>query len=155
MDRHLIDIKSSQLPFMPQISLVILKKGLATLQKQVSAKQKDLSARLRWKEKLSEVDEQWLDNEGNTIDEELLCDKLENASDYELWLESLDSREKEIVERLTKLGGEILSPVGKEWKHTCQTFFGGLSSKQWPQDLRIQSQQPWKKQDNLCLLLNL
>ena len=54
----------------------------------------------------------WLDNEGNTIDEKLPCDKLENPSDYEFGLEGLDSREKEIVERLTKIGGQNQSRNG-------------------------------------------
>ena len=62
----------------------------------------------------------WLDtNEENTIDEGLLqCDKLENPSDYELRLEGLDSKEKEIVERLAKLEGQIQSRNGS----MCQTL---------------------------------
>jgi hypothetical protein len=48
--------------------LDILKKGLKISFK---AKKEDLEAKLSRQESISSSDEQWLDNEGNTIDEQL------------------------------------------------------------------------------------
>ena len=52
--------------------LDILKKGLAKLKNSCKAKKEQLEAALSRKETISSSNEQWLDNEGNTIDEQRL-----------------------------------------------------------------------------------
>ena len=47
--------------------------------------------------RISDEDEEWLDNAGNTVDEAVL-DLLENASDYEHGLAQLTAQQKILVE---------------------------------------------------------
>ena len=42
-----------------------------------------LEAKLSRQESISSLNEQWLDNEGNTIDEQHVIDTLESSSNYE------------------------------------------------------------------------
>ena len=53
---------------MPTTPLAVLKKGLSRLSKHVESRKNELVAKQGRKEKLSEAEEQWLDNEGNTVD---------------------------------------------------------------------------------------
>jgi ASC-1-like (ASCH) protein len=82
-----------------------LKKGLKKLKKQVECRVKDLQAQLKQGEKISEADENWLDNNGNLVDEERVVEALDQASDYERGLQRMDTKEKEMVEKLQALGG--------------------------------------------------
>jgi ribose 1,5-bisphosphokinase PhnN len=59
----------------------VLKKGLDKLKQHI---QSNLEARLQRKERLTDVEEQWLDNDGNIIEEQRIFETLEGASDYEL-----------------------------------------------------------------------
>ena len=70
--------------------LDILKKGLAKLKKTFKAKKEHLEAKLSRQESISSSDERWLDNEGNTVDEQRVIDTLESSSNYERGLENLD-----------------------------------------------------------------
>jgi predicted lipase len=63
--------------------LDILKKGFAKLTQTITKKRDDLNIKLSRQEDISSADEHWLDNEGNTIDEQRILEKLESASDYE------------------------------------------------------------------------
>lgn len=44
---------------------------------------------------MSEADKQWLDHEGNVVEEQVLLDKLEAASDYERAVGKLGDPEKQ------------------------------------------------------------
>jgi hypothetical protein len=63
--------------------LKVLKKGLAKFTETVKVCKKELSVKLTRVETISSLDEQWLDNEANTVDEQQVLDTLESASDYE------------------------------------------------------------------------
>ena len=81
----------------------ILKKGLKKLQDQTRDRKVTLEAALKAHEPISEIDEEWLDNAGNLVDEERLVDKLDKALDYESALKKLAPREQSIVQRLMEL----------------------------------------------------
>ncbi|KAH7871086.1 uncharacterized protein C8R40DRAFT_1124129 [Lentinula edodes] len=61
--------------------LAALKEGLAKLRKQYEERHNILKSKLAKKEKISNEDEQWLDKEGNLVEEEQLINDLENASE--------------------------------------------------------------------------
>ena len=89
--------------------LHVLKKNLqvAKLKDSVTKERKDnLLACLDRKERISyeDEDEEWLDNAGNTVDEEAVLNLLENTSDYEHSLAQLTALI--LVEKLKELGGE-------------------------------------------------
>ena len=82
-----------------------LKKGLATLQNQIRDRKERLEADLKANKRIPEADEEWLDNAGNLVDEELVVDTLDKASDYERGLGRLSQGEKSIVQKLLELAG--------------------------------------------------
>ena len=100
--------------------LDILKKGLAKLKKKFKAEKEYLEAKLSRQESISSLDEQWLDNEGNTVDKQHVIDTLESSSNYERGLENLDEPGKVIVKKLWEWGGELAKAVGS--KRKCTRF---------------------------------
>ena len=60
--------------------LSILKKDLDMLKKQVQTCKANLEAKLQQKEKLMDVDEHWLNNDGNVVDKQHVLNMLEVAS---------------------------------------------------------------------------
>ena len=104
---------------MTQKPLDILKKGLSELSRSIKKKRDDLCAKLSRQEVLSSAEEQWLDREGNTVDEQRLLDTLESASDYEKGVAQLDDNGQAIVKRLRELAGDLPNKVaGKKRKRT-------------------------------------
>ena len=103
--------------------LDILKKGLVKLKNSFKAKKEDLEAKLSRQESISSSDEQWLDNEGNTIYEQCVIDTLESSSNYEQGLDNLDKAEKVIVKKLREWAGDLAKTVGKKRKRTRFIFF--------------------------------
>ncbi|KAF8230396.1 hypothetical protein L208DRAFT_1400622 [Tricholoma matsutake] len=101
---------------MPLKPLEVLKKGLKILQDQVKAKKEKLQAQLHAKKSISSLDENWLDNEANLVDEQRVLDALENASDYERGCERLDETQKGVVRRLREVAGDLSKAVGKKRK---------------------------------------
>ena len=99
--------------------LDILKSGLNALKKQVFNRKTGLEAQLRSKERISEADEEWLDNEGNVVDEQRVLDALEAASDYERGLGRLSEVDKGIVQKLRELAGDVSKVIGRKRKHSC------------------------------------
>jgi hypothetical protein len=97
--------------------LETIKKGLNILKEQIHEWKSKLKADLQVKKKLSEEDEQWLDNEGNLVDEEHVVDLLERASDYERGLACLDSNDKIVIQKLQDLAKACSKEPGK--KHKC------------------------------------
>ncbi|KAI6137272.1 hypothetical protein F5141DRAFT_1209598 [Pisolithus sp. B1] len=83
----------------------ILKRGLTKLQEQIQSRKAKLIAELKAGQPISEVDEEWLDGDGNVVDEEQLVETLDNASDYDQGVERLNSQDKGIVQKLQRLGG--------------------------------------------------
>ena len=84
----------------------------------------DLLARLNGKEKISDEDEEWLDNAGNVIEEEAVVDLPDNASDYEQGLTQLTSQQKILVKKLKELGGGVNKALlrGNKRKSTCNVL---------------------------------
>ena len=77
--------------------LRILKKGLAKLRHQVQSWKTRLESELKACLPISDADQEWLDNDGNLIDEERVVDALDHASDYERGLERLNSYDELVV----------------------------------------------------------
>ena len=98
--------------------LDILKKGLVKLKNSFKAKKEHLEGKLSRQESISSSDEQWLDNEGNTVDEQRVIDTLESSSNYERGLENLDEAGKVIIKKLREWGGDLAKAVGKKRKRT-------------------------------------
>ncbi|KAI6017368.1 hypothetical protein BKA83DRAFT_4465217 [Pisolithus microcarpus] len=83
----------------------ILKRGLTKLRDQIQSRKAKLIAELKAGQPISEVDEVWLDDDGNLVDEEQVVETLDNASDYDWGVERLNSQDKGIVQKLQRLGG--------------------------------------------------
>jgi hypothetical protein len=98
--------------------LEILKKGLAKYTAKIKTRKEDLSAKLARAETISSLDEHWLNNEANTIDEERVLDALASASDYKRALEQLDGDEKAIVKKLREWVGDLVMIAGNKQKRT-------------------------------------
>ncbi|KAF8905996.1 hypothetical protein CPB84DRAFT_1770763 [Gymnopilus junonius] len=79
--------------------LEVLKRGLAKFSKSIKDRKDALTTKLQRKETISSADEHWLDQEANTIDEQCIIDKLDEASDYERGLAKLDDAGKAIVKK--------------------------------------------------------
>ena len=75
--------------------LEILRKGLDSLQKEISAKRDHLLAQLADKKSISSSDEHWLDNDANIAKEQFLLDTLDKESDYERGIENLEGHRDE------------------------------------------------------------
>ena len=107
-------------------SLNILKKGLEKLENAVKDRKQKLEASLAEKRTISSVDEQWLDNEANTVDEKRVIDILEDASDYERGVSRLDDKAKAVVMKLKEWAGGIAHKVAdasRKRKRTRPLFF--------------------------------
>ena len=93
---------------MSENPLHVLKKNLqvAKLKDSVKERKDNLLACLNRKERISDEDEEWLDNAGNTVDGEAVLDLLENTSYYEHGLAQHTAQQKILVEKLKELGGE-------------------------------------------------
>ncbi|KAH0826008.1 hypothetical protein J3R83DRAFT_7478 [Lanmaoa asiatica] len=70
-----------------------LKKGLEKLWQQISDWKIRLEAALKAHQPVSDADQDWLDNEGNIVDEECVVDILDHASDFERGLTRLNSHD--------------------------------------------------------------
>lgn len=90
---------------MPPNPLQILKRGFSELFGKIKERKDKLNAKLSQGEAISPSDEQWLDNEGNTIDEERILEALESALDYNRAIAELDSNGQDIVRKLREWAG--------------------------------------------------
>jgi hypothetical protein len=100
--------------------LQVLKKCLAKFIETVKLHKKELNAGLARVETILSLDEQWLDNEANTVDEQQVLDTLKSASDYEQGLECLDDSGKAIVKKLRQWAGDLVKVAGNKQK--CMSF---------------------------------
>ena len=101
--------------------LDILKKGFSKFTTTIKARKDELNTKLARKETISSLDEHWLDNEANPVDEQCALDTLESASDYEQGVEQLDENGKAIVKKLREWAGDLPKEAG--WKRKCMEFF--------------------------------
>jgi hypothetical protein len=85
--------------------LEILKRGFSEFFRKIKDRKDQLTAKLSRGEVISPSDEQWLDNEGNTIDEECILEALGSALDYNRAVAELDSNGQEIVRKLREWAG--------------------------------------------------
>jgi hypothetical protein len=86
------------------MSLETLRAGLARLKDSVKKRHDDLAERLQKKERISDADSAWLDNQANHVDEDMLIDTLDNASDFERGVSHLNSKQKGLYQTLNALG---------------------------------------------------
>jgi hypothetical protein len=90
---------------MPPNPLEILKRGYSEFLRKIKDRKDKLNVKLSRGEAISTSDEQWLDNEGNTINEERILETLELAPDYNRAVAELDSNGQEIVRKLRDWAG--------------------------------------------------
>ena len=95
----------------------ILRKGLGALENKIQERKQKIEALLAKKKSISSADEHWLDNEANLIDEEVVVNTLENASDYDRAIGQLDDKGKGIVQRLREFAGDVMKIAGKKRMH--------------------------------------
>ena len=86
--------------------LDVLKKGLTKLHNQIHSRKSKLTTELKAGWTISEADQEWLDGDGNPVDEDWVVQTLDNASDYDRELQRLDSQDKAVVQKLQSLVGE-------------------------------------------------
>ncbi len=101
---------------MPLNPLRILKKGFAEFLGKIKKRKDTLNTKLSRGEAISPSDEQWLDNEGNTIDKERILEVLESAPDYERAVAKLDNNGKAIVRKLREWAGADTKVAGNKRK---------------------------------------
>ncbi|KAJ7852138.1 cytochrome P450 [Mycena leptocephala] len=77
----------------------------ALLKGTLKSKKDALLARLARKEKISDEEEHWLDNDVNDVDECALIQELETASDFERGVARLDSAKQKLLAKLNRLAG--------------------------------------------------
>ena len=93
----------------------ILKKGLTKLQNQIEDQKTRLEGKLRACQPILDSDQEWLDNDGNLMDEEQVVDALDHASNYKQGLERLNSHDRAVVDKLQSLAGSCAP--SKKCKH--------------------------------------
>ena len=93
-----------------------LKNAFLKLKKSTERRRKSLLNCLAKKEKLSEADETWLDNDGNLVDEECVIEALDAASDFERGVERLSDNGKAALDWLRQAAE---GNVSKKRKRTC------------------------------------
>lgn len=98
-----------------------LKKGFNRLSDMINDKRNLLVAKLSCKEAISPSDADWLDQEGNTVDEQRILDTLESASDYERAVDLLDENGKVIVRKLRELAAHVAKVAGNKRKRMHPT----------------------------------
>ncbi|KAK2460995.1 hypothetical protein APHAL10511_006987 [Amanita phalloides] len=89
----------------------VLKKGLAKFTETIKACKKELSAKLARAETISSLDEHWLDNDANTVNEQHIIDTLESASEYEQGFSQLDEDGKATI-KLREWTGDLVKVAG-------------------------------------------
>lgn len=73
---------------------------------------------MAWKKPISAPNKEWLDNEGNMINQQHVLDILKAASDYEQGLKRLGKDKKKIIWDLKKLEGDLpFNTAGNKSKH--------------------------------------
>jgi hypothetical protein len=96
-----------------------LEKGLKLFENRIKERKDVIIAKLNRKEKVSSDEEVWLDNEGNTVDEDRVVYALKRAHTPEMVLNEMDAADKEVVRRLQELGGDIPKLAGNRRKRKC------------------------------------
>jgi hypothetical protein len=97
-----------------QKPLDILKNAFSKLKKSTEKRWKALLDLLSKKEKLSDADENWLDTDGNLVDEQRVIEELDTASDFERGVQQLSDNGRAALGRLRQAAG--LERVSKKRK---------------------------------------
>jgi len=97
--------------------LEILKKGLNKFTETVKTRKNELSAKLARAETISSSDEQWLDNEANTVNDQKVLDTLQSASDYERGLEC-----SEAVSTISRYIDGLNNPITRKFEALLVSF---------------------------------
>ena len=99
--------------------LSILKSGLTELNQTTNTRRKELLSQLQKQGKILAEDEEWLDGEANLIDEAAVVELLEKASNYQDGFAKLTGQQRYLVEKLEKLGSEVIQRQsgGNKRKH--------------------------------------
>ena len=97
-------------------SIYILKQGLTKLHNQNQERKARLTAKFQAGQPISEIDcygtrsastlnidQEWLDGNGNLVNEEWVVGTLDNVSDYEQGLARLNSHDKTVADKLQKV----------------------------------------------------
>ncbi|KAJ3544961.1 hypothetical protein NMY22_g2609 [Coprinellus aureogranulatus] len=101
---------------MPPKLLATLEKGLRKLKSNLEAKKTRLLDKLKKKETISDADAEWLDGEGNTVDEDRVFDLLKRAHTPERVLGEMSDGDKAVVEKLQKLAEGETKKAGEKRK---------------------------------------
>jgi len=88
------------------------------MQAQAKAEKEKLQAQLHEKKSISSLDEKWLNNEANLVDEQQVLEVLEKALDYKRGLGRLDEGQKGVIRTLREVAGDLSKVIGKTWKST-------------------------------------
>jgi len=102
--------------------LDILREGLSKLKARDKKRREMITVALAAQQPVSPDDEDWLDNAGNNVDEELLIHELEASSDIEQAVKRLGENQKGLVARLKELATGVAITVSKKrksTKHNC------------------------------------
>ncbi|KAH8985149.1 hypothetical protein EDB92DRAFT_2029269 [Lactarius akahatsu] len=100
--------------------LKVLKRGFSEFSGKIKERKDTLIKKLSRGEAISPSDEQWLDHEGNTIDEECILEVLQSAPDYERAVSELDDDGKAIVRKLREWAGASTKVAGNKRKQQWQ-----------------------------------
>ena len=105
--------------YMSPNPLELLKRGFSKFIGKIKKRKDILNVKLSRGEAISSSDEQWLDNEGNTVDEERILEALESAPDYNRAVAELDGNGQEVVRKLKEWAGHsasVAKVAGNKWK---------------------------------------
>ncbi|CDO68936.1 hypothetical protein BN946_scf185000.g79 [Trametes cinnabarina] len=133
-----------------------LRKGLGILEAQISTRKVQLNTRINEKQKLTEEEETWLDNQANTIDKVRVLDVLSDisASDLKTTIEKLPPELKVTLKRLEdaiqdKATGQLnVAGASRKLAHS-QTFQQNLPKPQIKQPLVcrwLKEEKKWRAQ---------
>ncbi|KAK0218493.1 hypothetical protein EDD85DRAFT_990136 [Armillaria nabsnona] len=98
-----------------------LKKALQTCKGETEAKRASILARLAEKGPVSAEEEAWLDEAGNFVDEDIVIEKLESASDFGAVFKNLDTSQRRAYDQLESQIKKFRKPSAKRKapeKHT-------------------------------------
>ena len=106
----------------------VFKNALLKLKKSFEKHRKHLLECLAQKEKLLETDVEWLNNEGNLINEEHVLETLDAASDFEQGVKQLSDDERAAFEQLKRVAD---NDVGKKRKRRskCLCHLSNVKAK--------------------------
>ena len=80
------------------------KQGFLRLKERIEPRLRHIKKKREDKEPLTQSEDEWVDGEGNIVDEEILVDELDRASDPDRAAAKLDERQAHTLKRLLSVG---------------------------------------------------